>query len=46
MPLLLHQHPLGQETVAPQYPIEKVGEQLRTMMSWIKQNALVDKSKN
>ena len=29
-----------------EHPIEKVGEQLRAMMPWIKQNALVDKSKN
>ncbi|HEY4473366.1 MAG TPA: ketol-acid reductoisomerase, partial [Stellaceae bacterium] len=29
-----------------QHPIEEVGEQLRAMMPWIKQNALVDKSKN
>ena len=29
-----------------EHDIEKVGEQLRAMMPWIKQNALVDKSKN
>jgi ketol-acid reductoisomerase len=29
-----------------QHPIEEVGERLRAMMPWIKQNALVDKSKN
>src|SRR6195952_5673881 len=28
------------------HPIEKVGEQLRGMMPWIKEKALVDKSKN
>ena len=31
---------------AAQHQIEEVGEQLRAMMPWIKQNALVDKSKN
>ena len=29
-----------------EHDIEKVGEQLRAMMPWIKQNALVDKTKN
>jgi ketol-acid reductoisomerase len=29
-----------------EHDIEKVGEKLRAMMPWIKQNALVDKSKN
>ena len=29
-----------------QHPIEEVGERLRAMMPWIKQNALVDRSKN
>jgi ketol-acid reductoisomerase len=29
-----------------QHPIEEIGERLRAMMPWIKQNALVDKSKN
>ncbi len=29
-----------------QHPIEEVGERLRAMMPWIKQNPLVDKSKN
>src|SRR5213082_522298 len=29
-----------------QHPIEEVGERLRAMLPWIKQNALVDKSKN
>jgi ketol-acid reductoisomerase len=29
-----------------QHPIEEVGERLRGMMPWIKQRALVDKSKN
>ena len=28
------------------HPIEEVGEKLRAMMPWIKQNALVDKAKN
>ena len=31
---------------AAQHQIEEVGEKLRAMMPWIKQNALVDKSKN
>ena len=29
-----------------EHPIEQVGEKLRGMMPWIKQNALVDKAKN
>jgi ketol-acid reductoisomerase len=29
-----------------QYPAEQVGEKLREMMPWIKQRALVDRSKN
>ena len=29
-----------------EHPIEQVGERLRAMMPWIKQNALVDKAKN
>ena len=29
-----------------QHPAEKIGEKLREMMPWIKQRALVDKSKN
>ena len=29
-----------------EHPIEQVGETLRGMMPWIKQNALVDKAKN
>ncbi|WP_135465965.1 ketol-acid reductoisomerase [Crenalkalicoccus roseus] len=29
-----------------EHPIEQVGEKLRAMMPWIKQNALVDKAKN
>jgi len=29
-----------------EHPIESVGERLRAMMPWIKQNALVDKAKN
>jgi ketol-acid reductoisomerase len=28
------------------HPIEQIGEKLRAMMPWIKQNALVDKAKN
>jgi ketol-acid reductoisomerase len=28
------------------HPIEQVGEKLRAMMPWIKQRALVDKSRN
>jgi ketol-acid reductoisomerase len=31
---------------AAEHPIEEVGERLRAMMPWIKQNALVDKSRN
>lgn len=31
---------------AAQHPIEEVGEKLRAMMPWIKQNRLVDKAKN
>ena len=31
---------------AATHQIEEVGERLRAMMPWIKQNALVDKSKN
>src|SRR5580658_8635247 len=31
---------------AAEHDIEKVGERLRAMMPWIKQNALVDRSKN
>src|SRR5438874_9441642 len=31
---------------AAEHPIEEVGERLRAMMPWIKQNALVDKTKN
>jgi ketol-acid reductoisomerase len=29
-----------------EHPIEQVGEKLRAMMPWIKQRAMVDKSKN
>jgi ketol-acid reductoisomerase len=29
-----------------EHPIEGVGEKLRGMMPWIRQNALVDKAKN
>ena len=28
------------------HPIEKVGEELRAMMPWIKEKALVDKARN
>jgi ketol-acid reductoisomerase len=28
------------------HPIEQVGEKLRAMMPWIKQKALVDKTRN
>jgi ketol-acid reductoisomerase len=31
---------------AAEHDIEKVGERLRAMMPWIKQNALVDRTKN
>jgi ketol-acid reductoisomerase len=31
---------------AAQHPIEEVGEKLRAMMPWLKQNRLVDKAKN
>ncbi len=31
---------------AANHPLEKVGEQLRSMMPWLAQNRLVDKSKN
>ena len=31
---------------AAEHDIEKVGERLRAMMTWIKQNALVDRTKN
>jgi ketol-acid reductoisomerase len=29
-----------------EHPIEQVGEQLRSMMPWIKKNKLVDRSRN
>jgi ketol-acid reductoisomerase len=29
-----------------EHPIEEVGEKLRAMKPWIKQNALVDKTRN
>lgn len=32
--------------LAQQHPVEEVGERLRAMMPWIKENKLVDKSKN
>ena len=31
---------------AAEHPIEEVGERLRSMMPWIRERALVDKSKN
>jgi len=31
---------------AAAHPIEEVGERLRGMMPWIKEKALVDKSRN
>ena len=31
---------------AAEHPIEEVGERLRSMMPWIREQALVDKSKN
>ena len=32
--------------LAREHPIEEVGERLRAMMPWIKENRLVDQSKN
>jgi ketol-acid reductoisomerase len=29
-----------------EHPIEEVGEKLRSMMSWIGQNKIVDKNRN
>jgi ketol-acid reductoisomerase len=37
---------LAMRRIAGQHEIEVVGERLRAMMPWIKQNRLVDKSKN
>jgi ketol-acid reductoisomerase len=37
---------LAMRRIAGEHPIEVVGERLRAMMPWIKQNRLVDKSKN
>jgi ketol-acid reductoisomerase len=37
---------LAMRRIASEHPIEVVGERLRAMMPWIKQNRLVDKSKN
>jgi ketol-acid reductoisomerase len=31
---------------AANHPLEKIGEHLRSMMPWLGQNRLVDKSKN
>jgi len=32
--------------LVPGYPIEEMGAKLRAMMPWIKQRALVDRSRN
>ena len=37
---------ISRRRLTAEHPIEKVGEQLRAMMPWIKANKLVDKSKN
>ena len=37
---------MSRRRLTAEHPIEKVGEQLRAMMPWIKANKLVDKSKN
>ncbi|HKY01996.1 MAG TPA: ketol-acid reductoisomerase [Burkholderiales bacterium] len=37
---------LSRRRLTAEHPIEKVGEQLRAMMPWIKKNKLVDQSKN
>jgi ketol-acid reductoisomerase len=37
---------ISRRRLTSEHPIEKVGEQLRAMMPWIKANKLVDKSKN
>jgi ketol-acid reductoisomerase len=37
---------LSRRRLTAEHPIEKVGEQLRAMMPWIKKNRLVDQSKN
>ncbi|MHB1668023.1 MAG: ketol-acid reductoisomerase [Thiomonas sp.] len=37
---------ISRRRLTTEHPIEKVGEQLRAMMPWIKANKLVDKSKN
>ncbi len=37
---------LARRRLTAEHPIEKVGEQLRAMMPWIKANRLVDRSKN
>ncbi len=37
---------MSRRRLTSEHPIEKVGEQLRAMMPWIKANKLVDKSKN
>ena len=36
----------AQRKLAAQHPIEEVGEKLRAMMPWIKQRAMVDRSRN
>ena len=37
---------LARRRLTAEHPIEKVGARLREMMPWIKQNRLVDTSKN
>jgi ketol-acid reductoisomerase len=37
---------LSRRRITAELPIEKVGEQLRSMMPWIRKNKLVDQSKN
>ena len=37
---------MSRRRMMAEHPIEKVGEQLRAMMPWIKANKLVDKSRN
>ena len=37
---------ISRRRLTAEHPIEKVGEQLRAMMPWIKANKLVDRSKN
>ena len=37
---------LSRRRLTAEHPIEQVGEQLRSMMPWIKKNKLVDQAKN